>query len=670
MPQQFASVRSVGTFDTNPFSNAAAVVTEVEQFVFDQLNFLKTSVIAPGLDTVDGLVTALTNFDFTLPDIPVTTPLIDFAVNFDLDLPSVTVRDFGRISPYELGAGPTPSSFPSVSSINIPAFNPSITAIHIPDAPAPGVFIEPGAAPDAPVFTFPDAPAITLPDRPLLNNVVIPEFVAPDLPTWEDITFPELTPMDINTFIDWTEPTYTPEIWADVKNQILRFFAGGSGLRPEIEEALVARGRDREDRLVRQQEQQAMDEWAGRGYTAPPGMLVKRIDDIREEGLLKKLSLQRDVVIKAMDEELANIRLGVQQGIVAEQIFVTIHLAAVDRMFQVQRLFVEWEIQKYNLLVTAFQAKMQEAQIRASIFEVRTRMALAELEVFKALLDAERVKAEINTTLVQAYTAEINARESLVNLYKTQIEAVGVRAAVFETEVRAYGANVSAFATRVDADKLRFDAYDSRVRGEVSKASIIESEARAYQAEVEGIGIGARAEVSILEAAISRFQAEIAAFDTQIKGQVARNQAEVAAIQGNVAGYQADTQRFVAQAGVEEASSRVELAAWQATNTVALALFDTQIKQFQAQLERIIQQKALLLDSIKSAGGLASTVAAGALAAMNIGATMSGQGGVSASGSDAVSFGQQLSESKSCDTSSSVRSNFTDELGPTLNCPF
>jgi hypothetical protein len=271
----------------------------------------------------------------------------------------------------------------------------------------------PDVAPANPGFTYPTEPSITLPDQPQLTELTIPDFVGLSLPTF-DPTFPTFSESAINTVIDWTEPTYTEEVIDEVKTQITTFFAGGSGVNPLVEEAVMARGRDREDRQVAQSEQQAEEEWANRGYTAPPGLLVQRIDQIREEGLVKKLGLNRELVIKTHDDELANLRFAVQQGIAAEQLYVQMHLAAVERLFEVQRLAIQWAIDLYNTAVEIFNARMREVQIRAQVYETQVRGELAKVEAYKAQVDAELAKAEINKTLVEMYQAEIQARETLM----------------------------------------------------------------------------------------------------------------------------------------------------------------------------------------------------------------------------------------------------------------
>ena len=55
---------------------------------------------------------------------------------------------------------------------------------------------------------------------------------------------------------------------------------------------------------------------------------------------------------------------------------------------------------------------------------------------------------------------------------------------------------------------------------------------------------------------------------------------------------------------------------------------------------------ALIIDALKAAGGISSTLAAGAMAGVHVGATLSGSGAVTASGTDSYSQSTTKSESR------------------------
>jgi hypothetical protein len=663
-------------FVANPFDTAALVVDDVIQnIVKEQLDKIKEDILGTGtVDSVAKLNEALTNlanYDITIPDdVHALAPEFDATVQLNMDVSDIDTSTFGEISSYNVGAPPSADDLPSIDAVTIPDFDPSITGLYIPPTPNPKEFTDPGDAPDSPGFSYPDAPTVTLPDKPALIPIDIPGAPTVELPTLDLADFPIPPSLNIDTLINWTEPTYSPEIWTDAKTQLQTFLAGGTGIRPDVEEAIVNRGRDREDRIVRQQVQQALEEWAGRGYTLPPGLLAKDIKNVREEGVLKKLGLQRDVVIKSMEEELTNLRFAVQQGIVAEDLFVRIHLAAADRLFQVQRLNIEFQIQLHSLAIQLYQAKLTENSIRAQVYEVQVRAALAEIDVYRALIEAEQAKTEVNNSLIRAYTAEIQAREALVNIYTAQVEAVAIQARVFATEVGAYGEEVQAYATRVNADKTRFDAYESQIRGELGKASIVESEARAYQAEISGIEVGVRAQTAVLEGEVSKYATEIEGFNAEVRAVVARNQSELSQIRANVEGHQANISRFVAAANVEEAATRLDMTAWETENSLATEAYRAEIQRLNVIMEKAIKEADLMLEAVRASAELTSTITAGALAAMHVGATASGGGSINSSGSDALSYGVSESYGKDCGTSQLTTINYESDVLPGFVCGF
>jgi hypothetical protein len=640
----------------DPYTDAATFTGNTSIFVERQIDNISGAVFGAGggaggvleqtttiIDTLGELSAAIAS----LPDYDVPDAILEPEVTVEFDIPDIDTTVFGQVDNFDVTNTINTSGLPSIGAVTVPGFDPTPFSIVIPPAPVPILLTEPGDGPATPTFTYPDDIVITLPDSPQLTPIVIPAFTSPVIATFAP-DFPVFSEQEIDTLINWVEPVYTEEVIDEVKTQISVFFAGGSGIDPDVEESIFARGRDREDRTVRQSVQQATAEWAGKGYTAPPGMLVKRIDNIREEGTLKKLGLNREQTIKVFDAELENLRFAVQQGIAAEQLYVQLFLSKVERLFESQKLSIQWQIDLYNVAVQAFQIQMQGVAIRTQVYQAQVQASLIEIEVFKALIEGEKVKADINKVLVDAYVAEIGSREALVRMYGEQVKAVGIRADVFGTEVEAYKGEVEAYAARIGADKNRFDAFASQIRGEAVKADIREAEARAYQAEIGGIEVGVRAEVAALEGEVSGIEAQIRNYEAIVRGQVGRAQTQVDAIQANVAGNSTNTERFVAKTGAEEAASKVELAAWEGTNRTNLEIFKTNMASFQARLERQVKEIELSISTQSASGQLASTIAAGGMAAMHVGASISGGGSVGSSGN--LSYTNSTGQTVACNT--------------------
>lgn len=131
------------------------------------------------------------------------------------------------------------------------------------------------------------------------------------------------------------------------------------------------------------------------------------------------------------------------------------------------------------------------------------------------------------------------------------------------------------------------------------------------------------------QAVISKFTALIEAQKTKIMGQASSIQAEAGA-------YSADVGRFTAEIQGMTAEKELETRMIEARLRNNLALFEVQIKEYDATVARLIQIANLKVEAMRSAGQIASSIASGAMSAMHVGATLSGSG--SLSGSDSLSI--------------------------------
>jgi hypothetical protein len=137
-----------------------------------------------------------------------------------------------------------------------------------------------------------------------------------------------------------------------------------------------------------------------------------------------------------------------------------------------------------------------------------------------------------------------------------------------------------------------------------------------------------------------------------VQGQIGRSQIELADVEANTRGFAADVQRYNAEVGLEVSRNQVNVAAWDAGQRQVLAYYGAQISKFNGILQGLLKESDLLLEALQTSGQLESTIASGGMAAIHVGATMAGNAGVTASGSDTVGFTQGFS--KSCGRTVSV----------------
>jgi hypothetical protein len=529
-----------------------------------------------------------------------------------------------------LPAAPLPESISTFVEFTPPVFTPSISDIAIPEPPAPldtsGVPLRPEVA----EITLPVAPVLDFPVMDALDAIQVPDFAFPTLPTFTEAApvFNEAAP---NVVPNWTEPTYASENFDEVRAAISRFFAGGTGLPPAIEQAMFDRARARLDITARKNVQEAFDAFANKGFTMPPGMLVEQVNVAREENQLQANAQEREIREYVAKTEIDNMRFAVQQGLAAENILFNIFNNAAQRSFEIAKFTVEAQLQLYNAKVSLFNSLTNAYQTKANVFKVQLDAELAALDVYRLQLEAEKVRGELNLQRVQVFNARVQALASRVEVYKAEMQGAQVQADVARTQIEAYRADVQAFGERVNAEKLGFDAYKARVEGEVAKVGIYDAQARVFQSLVAAEGVKADVKVKGIQADIEKMQATTQRFVAQVEHSKADIAGKLGVVEAKARTAGLNIQFLSAQNDANRSKTEASLRLGEQQLQTNIAVTQAAIKRFEVALGRVIEEARLKTQSMQAAGQMASTLAGGAMAAQHV------QASISSSASEGIS---------------------------------
>ena len=535
-----------------------------------------------------------------------------------------------------------------VGGLNLPEA-PVIPAMTLP--PAPTMVLP--AAPVRPAIDtqvdIPAEPTIVMPEMEQLLQLTIPTFEFPQLPDFNGVP-PSADHIVVpNVFINWAEPQYQSELLPDLVEWVKRYMAGGTGLPAPVEDALFGRARERDSAEERRAVQEAIDTWAARGFTMPPGMLVRQTDAVREQARLKAAELNRDILIEAAKWEQENIRFAVQQGMALEQLLQNLHENTAKRLFEVARFQAEAQINVFNAQIGLFNAQNSAFQTLAQVYRTRLDGALAKLQAYKTAIDGQAALGQINQQRVEVFKAKLAAVQSSVEVFNAMMRGAQVKADVIKNQFDAYRADVQAYAEQVGAEKVKFDAFDSQMKGEIAKAGMFEASARAYAATVQGVASKADVRVKSgqlrLEAArvhIARYLADLDAFKAQLE-------ASLKEVQTGTAGFGAQVEAWKAGAQMNVAGAEMHSRFADMQTRTNIAFSEMQISQYNANISKAHQQAAIALEAAKSMGQYAAQLAAGAMSALHVSASVQGSG----TQSDSVSYSTQNS------TSTSTNHNYT-----------
>ncbi len=561
------------------------------------------------------------------------------------DVPVIDLSGMPSYTPESLDIPSPPANF------DIDLGSLDLGDLSLPDAPEPILIVIPEAPSMSPIavpvrpdidtsIDLPAAPDISMPEMEALEQLNLPVFVFPELPIFDAVP-PSASNITVpSVFINWVEPSYASELLDDIKQQVSSMMEGGTGLPPAIQDALFSRTRERDSVETNRAVQEAVDTWASRNFSMPPGMLVKQADAIREDGRLKAAETNRDIMIEAGKWEIENLRFAVQQGIALEQLTTNMHENFAKRLFEVAKYQAEAQISVFNSQIALFNAQNTSFESLAQVYKTKIEAAVSKLTAYKTAIDGQVALGQINQQKVEVYKARIGAVESAVEVYKATMQGAQVRAETIKNQFDAFRADVQAYAEQVGAEKVKFDAYESQVKAEGTKAQVFDTQSRAYAATIQGLS--SQADIKLksaelrMEAArtkVSKFLADVDAYKAQLETGLRRVQYGTSVYQAQVEGWKAGT-----SAAIADAEMHSRYADMNARTNIAYS--EMQISEYTSKLQNAIQQANIALEASKAVGQYTAQLASGALSAAHVSASISGSGSASTSDSTSNSTSQ------------------------------
>lgn len=521
-------------------------------------------------------------------------------------------------------------------------FEPSIGAIVIPAPPPPIQLGDKPIKPDLTDLVVPDAPNIVLPSMDAMLDLDIPDFVMPDFPVFTDIAinFEGETP---NTVMNYTEQQYRPVVLDDVAREIKLALAGGTGMHPDVEEALFSRSRSKVYIASLGKTQEAFDTWAGRGFPMPPGMLVEQVNAAQQDAALAQSDIVNDILAKSAQWEIENLRNAIQQGIAMETVLINQFDNIAKRAFDMAKARVDADQALYSSQIALFNAQQAARSVLVEVFKAKIQAAMSLIDAYKAQIEAVSAKASVNESIVRAFAAKVDALKSVVAIYQAKIDAVKAQSDIQRNKVEMFKSETDAYSAGIDAQKTVFEAYEAQVRGEAAKGSIIESEARAFAATVEATSANGNVKIAAIRGKIDAIGAAVGKFTALIGGERDRVGAQATAIQAKAQAFSADASRYTAELGANTEEVRLDITQTESRLRNNLAYYETRVREYDQAMTRLQERSRIIVAALSASGNMAAQLASGAMSAMHVQASLSGSGSASTSWSSGYSYSENHS---------------------------
>ena len=575
---------------------------------------------------------------------------------------------------------------PGDLTVNMPAVpqDPTLTAVAIPDLgsapqftatlpvldldqpePAPLTATVP-LAPTLAAIVVPSDPNIVLPEVPNLLGIEVPSAPLLAIPTFTAVT-PQ-HPLAAQYNFAFAEPTYQSPMLTDLRN-ILQTWVDGAdtGIAPAVEQRIWDAARTREYFSLQRKLKESFRQFATKGFTKPPGALAADLNASLQDSQSTLSGLSRDISIKQADLEQSNRRFAFEQVWKVEEGLITYQNQIAQRAFETAKFVQQVAIDIYHETVVAYVADIQAYSAQVDLYKAQIQAALTNLDVYKAQLEGQRLISELNVQTIQIYTAQIDAAKALVDIFKTTVDADNVKASINKTIIDAFASQVGAYAETVRAKTAEYDGYATLINAQVAKATVFKTQADAYTSQVTGFratvdAATAQANLALRigqEVPLELFKARTEVFRDQVTAETSRVDA-VARVYG------AQTQAYSASVSGEASRVSSDVAIFRGDIDLAVAQGNLRIEAAKSNVQEMLQQITLLVESIKSGGQVAAQLAAAALSSINLSAQLgdhytfsdSNSNATSASVSSSAANNTQTSQLTSTSTGNNTNTNY------------
>lgn len=523
---------------------------------------------------------------------------------------------------------------------NLPTeFNPTVGDPQFPDPPEP---IDTSGEPTRPTVATVTMPTrrsrAVIPSPPTLDDIVLPSFTPLNLPTFTD-TAPEFTDAAPNPTLIWHEPEYESEVLDEIKARVRAMLAGGTGLPAAVQQALFDAARGREDLIALAAEQDAYDEFAARGFSMPPGALAKSLQATRERSRLSASAFSRDLLTKAAQWEIENLRAAVTNGVALEGLLQAKFNNLASRVFDAAKYQLEIETKVHELAIAAFNARNSAFATKAVVFRARMDGELGRLQEMRAEIDIELARGQRNEQKIRQYLGELDGVNKEIESFNLEMRGAEIQANINRSVIEGHSVDVQAWGEKLKARKAPHEAYELTMRGEAVRATALEAQTRGFAETVRAAEAQANVKIKWVDARISANRAETERYVARLQAERERVQADLGAIQARTAAFSADVGRYGTELqGANQARAQeIQLTELRLSNN--LAYWSTTLREYDAALGRQIERAKIVLGGLDAAARTGAALTTGAMSALHMTATMAGHASVS----DSVSLQTQIS---------------------------
>jgi hypothetical protein len=443
----------------------------------------------------------------------------------------------------------------------------------------------------------------TIPAPP---SVSVVEFGEP-LPSYE-YTIPSLTFSYIEVeYTSALKDALTAKLLSDVQN-------GGTGLDPEIEEAIWERTRERDELDYQDAADKIDSRWAGKGFSLPNGVLTELHQDLIVDYRNKREEVNRDIMIKQAELAQTNTHFAITSSMNLEQLEINHANEIANRALKAEEAAVNFGIAYHNLKVTDYNIQLEKAKIQTLIQNSELDAQKLILEEYRTSLLESEAKGKLDRDLLAKYNMDLERYQKFLNLFQSEQGAVQTALGIEGLKIDFYNSNIKEFSSRLDAQSKQAELYIAQTEGELGKVKVYEAELSAERTRIDTLKLQVDTELAKLKQSIDLQELELRAFLGNIEKYKATSQIAQIELSQEAIMYGHDIDRYRGEMSRDTAQLGMSIETMIKQRALDIQNAGVRLENAKANLQAVISTAGLRVEASK---GIASAYVSLAGAAMS-----------------------------------------------------
>lgn len=605
------------------------------------LNEVKTEVqtqISSAKDRADRAVQDTSTFIGALRDAAMISPPhtgLTFPGGIGISIPGISANSPGRpsnaldniksriglVPPANFNTTPIVTNFPTVSEKSIPS-----PTVSLPTAPTFTTELS-AEKPFIADVTNVIAPPESVPDKltsigghivPASPAVVIADF-GESIPAY-NISLPDIQ-------FSYVEPEYTSALKDALTSKLLSDVEnGGSGLAPDVEDAIWERTRERDNKDYEEAATKIDSKWAGRGFSLPNGVLVALQQDLIVDDRNQRIERSRDILIKQAELAQVNTHFALTSSMNLEQLELNHANEIYNRALESSKSMMEFGIAFHNLKISDYNIQLERYKAQAIEQSSRLEAEKLRLDAYRTELLEIEAKSSLDKDLLSEYNLDLERYDKQLKLFTAEQGMVATALGIEGLKIDLYKANISDHKTRIDAQSKEADLYLARVQGELGKVQVYSSELEAERTRISTLKVQADIEIARIRENVELQGLSLREF----LGNVERYRAEVSiatsemGIEATMYGH--DIDKFRAEVAKDAAQLSLGVETLIKNRALDIQNTNVRLENAKANLQSVISTAAIRVEAAKGIGQTYASVASAVASGFNAIASIESSG--------------------------------------------